>query len=345
MALDEAPPFWWQDRAWQAWLLSPASYIYGKVAARRMDKPATSAMPIPIICVGNFIAGGAGKTPTVQMLSRFVRSKGMRPGILTRGYGGAITTSTVVMRDKHNAHDVGDEALLHASHAITVVSQDRPKGAWLLVDQGCNIILMDDGFQNPALTKDYSLVVVDAKRGLGNGFSIPAGPMRMPLRPQLFHADALLIIGDGERGGAVIRRSAKAGKPSFVAHPKPILSRKLLDIDLVAFAGIADPSKFFQTLEKSGFRVVDTASFGDHHLYTEEECISLLRKAQQHKATLITTSKDAARLGGAGEACERLLSETEVLEINLMPEDPNMLDRILEKAMENFTARTLKSAN
>lgn len=339
MALEEAPPFWWENPSWQAWLLSPLSFIYGRAAAKRMSFSASSSVDVPVICVGNFITGGAGKTPTVEMLSRFVRAQGMRPGVLTRGYGGAITAPTIVKKDKHNAHDVGDEALLHASHAITVVSADRPSGAQLLAENGCQVILMDDGFQNPSLEKDFNLVVVDAKRGLGNGFSVPAGPVRVPFRNQLMRADAVLVIGEGKRGEYVIRRSAKAGKPVIGATVKP--KNTLPKKKYLAYAGIADTSKFSDTLEQLGTDVQEVEAFGDHHFYTNEECADLLERAKANETTLLTTSKDAARLSGMGKFQDKLLDASQVLKIELQVDDKNLIDHIIHTAIENCSKRRL----
>ena len=339
MALDEAPPFWWKNPSWQAWLLSPFSYVYGRAAGKRMEFSASASVPVPIVCVGNFIVGGAGKTPTVELISKHVRARGIRPGVLTRGHGGAITNPTVVRRDKHNAHDVGDEALLHAAHATTVVSADRPAGAELLLEQGCELILMDDGFQNPSLEKDFNLVVVDAKRGLGNGFAMPAGPMRVPFRQQLLHADTILIIGDGDRGDAVVRKCAKAGKPIIrcVTRPKGKLAKK----PYMAYAGIADFTKFSDTLVSLGADVRDREAFGDHHFYTDEECEELLDRAASKDLTPVTTTKDAARLRGMGAVQEKLLEASTVLGIELHLEDPNQVERILDAAIETSTRRKL----
>ncbi|MEM9277034.1 MAG: tetraacyldisaccharide 4'-kinase [Pseudomonadota bacterium] len=341
MALDEAPPFWWQDISWQAWLLSPISFVYGRAAGKRMDFAASASVDVPVICVGNFIVGGAGKTPTVELLSKFVRTRGMRPGILTRGHGGAITAATVVKRDHHNAHDVGDEALLHAAHAITVVSADRPSGAAMLVKHGCDVILMDDGFQNPSLEKDFSLVVVDAKRGLGNGFTMPSGPMRVPFRHQLLYADTVIVIGDGKRGDNVIRQCARAGKPILKAAIKA--KGKLLPHTYFAYAGIADPSKFFDTLSSLGTDVKGTQAFGDHHFFRDEECADLMAQAKRMNARLLTTAKDAARLKGMGQAQEKLLEASDVLNVELQTEDASLIENILDIAIENATQRRLKS--
>ena len=246
----------------------------------------------------------------------------------------------MVKRGRHNSHDVGDEALLHAAHAITVVSADRPKGAELLLKQGCEFILMDDGFQNPSLAKDFNLVVVDAKRGLGNGFSMPAGPLRVPFRHQLLHADTILVIGDGARGEFVVRRCSRAGKPVIKAYlgPRGTLPKK----PYFAYAGIADPTKFFDTLTDMGTDLNGTESFGDHHFYTDEECADLLERARVADATLLTTAKDAARLNGMGKAQQQLVEASQVLNVKLEVEDPNLIEHMIDTAIEKSTSRRLK---
>jgi len=339
MALDEAPPFWWQKNSWQGYALAPVSYLYGRVTAKRMDMSASTEVNAPVICVGNFVVGGAGKTPTVHMLTKYAREQGFNVGILSRGHGGAITTPTVVNLKRHNAHDVGDEALLHAQKAITVVSTNRAAGAELLVQQDCTMIIMDDGFQNPSLHKDFNLVVVDAKRGLGNGFTMPGGPMRVPFRHQLLHADAIFITGNGEAAQKVIRKSARAGKPVFHSTTLASGRTKYNGQKALAFAGIADPSKFFDTLEAIGVEIVDRQMFGDHHVFAEEECADLIDRSREQKLQLFTTEKDAARLKGMGEAQDKVLELSQVVKITLKPEDPAMLKRIIEKTVERFKAR------
>ena len=339
MALDEAPPFWWQKNSWQGYVLSPISYVVGKIAAQRMDMSSSTKVNVPVICVGNFVVGGAGKTPTVHMLAKHARAQGFKVGILSRGHGGAITTPTVVQPEKHNAHDVGDEALLHAQDSTTVISPNRVAGAELLLQQDCTIIIMDDGFQNPALHKDFNLVVVDAKRGLGNGFTMPGGPMRVPFKHQLLHADAIFITGKGDAGDEAIRKSARAGKPIFQSRVDVFGRTKYKGQDGYAYAGIADPSKFFDTLEDIDVNLKLTQSFGDHHVFTEEECADLINRSKEQKLQLFTTEKDAARLKGMGEAQEKVLELSEVIKITLKPEDPAMLKRIFETTNKRFKAR------
>lgn len=339
MALDEAPPWWWQNPGWQSWALAPLAALWGRAAAARMDAEPSHAVPVPVICIGNFVAGGAGKTPTVEFMARYLADQRLKPGILSRGHGGAITNATVVNPNHHNAHDVGDEALLHAAHTPTVVSVDRPRGADLLLEQGCNIILMDDGFQNPSLRKDYNLVVIDSKRGLGNGFAIPAGPLRVPLKRQLLHADAVLIIGDDEAGYKIVRSVARAGKPVFHASVKAINPAAVSGKQLFAFAGIADPTKFFDTLGSLNCEVRDRQSFGDHHYYTDEECAELIQRAKDQKLELVTTTKDHIRLTGMGAAQNKLAKAAIPLPIALVAEDPAVPARILRKATENAAGR------
>lgn len=338
MALDEAPPFWWKKNSWQGYALSPISYLYGRVAAKRMDMSASAEVNVPVICVGNFIVGGAGKTPTVHMIAKYARQKGFEVGILSRGHGGAITSPTVVV-EKHKARDVGDEALLHAEISTTVIASNRAAGAALLIEKGCTLIIMDDGFQNPSLHKDFCLVLVDAKRGLGNGFTMPGGPMRVPFKHQLIYTDAVLVTGSGDAAEYAIRRAARAGKPIFHSETKAIGLTKFKGQKALAYAGIADPSKFFDTLESIGVEVVDKQPFGDHHVFLEEECADLIDRARTQDLQLFTTQKDAARLNGTGEAQDKLLELSKVLEINLQPEDPAMLKRIFEITMKRFKAR------
>src|SRR5581483_11126377 len=205
----KAPAFWWrQEQSPAAMLLSPLAAAFGAAAARRMGRPAHYRAPVPVICVGNLVVGGAGKTPAALALAALARSEGLRPGFVATGYGGSASAPTLVERDAP-AELVGDEALMLAAAAPTVVAADRAAAAVRLIGEGVAVIIMDDGFQNPRLAKDLSLVVVDAAAGIGNGRVMPAGPLRAPLDAQIARADALIVIG-GETAshpslGAVIR--------------------------------------------------------------------------------------------------------------------------------------------
>jgi len=341
MALDEAPPFWWRRNAWQGWMLSPVGWAVGRAAATRMLAQAGGSVPVATLCVGNFIAGGAGKTPTVQMLVREAIKRGHSPGILSRGHGGAITKTTFVRLDRHNSHDVGDEALLHVKEAVTVVSTDRLNGARALLEKGCDLIIMDDGFQNPGLHKDFSLVVVDAERGIGNGFTMPAGPLRVPLNVQLQKADAVLLIGSSLAGRNLIRYGARANKSVFEAAFMPIEPGALNQEKVVAYAGIGNPEKFFATVTQCGAEIIERRAFGDHHVFLDEECWDLMEMAKKHGAQLVTTAKDAARLRGRSEAQATLLRESHVLEVTLQPDDPTFCNRVLDATFKKATKRVL----
>ena len=288
-----APGFWWAEPGAISALLSPLAAIYGSVAANRIARPG-ARVGIPVICVGNPTVGGAGKTPTAIAIARMLIAAGERPAFLTRGYGGRLA-GPVEVEAGHTAVQVGDEPLLLARVAPTIVAQDRVAGAQHAKARGASVIVMDDGFQNPSLGKDLSILVVDA-RGVGNGCVIPAGPLRAPLEPQLDRASALLIVGEGARA---MEATAKArGLPVFHAslEPDPAAAASLRGRKVLAFAGIGHPEKFFATLSAAGIDAPVRRGFGDHHRYSVAEARSLMRDADKEGLELVTTEKDLARL-------------------------------------------------
>jgi tetraacyldisaccharide 4'-kinase len=291
------PAFWHRPSSWQSRLLSPLSLLYGAVAARRMMQTGMQA-GVPVICVGNYHVGGAGKTPTVLALTSLLRDLGEHPVVLSRGYGGRLQGPVLVDPSRHAAADVGDEPLMMAAHVPVVVSRARADGVGLAKTQGASLILMDDGFQNPSIAKDLALIVIDGARGLGNEQVFPAGPLRAPLPPQLVRTDALIIVGGGEAGDAVAARVGDAGKPVFRARLQPDAQAvaALAGRPLLAFAGIGDPQRFFRTLRASGLEVKVERAFPDHHPFTPEEIASLAAQAARQGLTLVTTEKDLARL-------------------------------------------------
>ncbi|MGJ4952370.1 tetraacyldisaccharide 4'-kinase [Bradyrhizobium sp. HKCCYLS20291] len=291
------PAFWHRPLSWQSRLLSPLSMLYGAVAARRMAQGGIGA-GVPVICVGNFHVGGAGKTPTVLALTALLREQGERPVVLSRGYGGRLPGPVLVDPAAHAAADVGDEPLMMAAHVPVVVSRARADGVGLAKAQGASLILMDDGFQNPSITKDLALIVIDGARGLGNEQVFPAGPLRAPLPPQLARTDALIIVGSGDAGDAVAARVGDAGKPVFRARLQPDAQAvaALAGRPLLAFAGIGDPQRFFRTLRASGLEVKAERAFPDHHPFSNDEIAALAAQAAREGLTLVTTEKDLARL-------------------------------------------------
>jgi tetraacyldisaccharide 4'-kinase len=294
----KAPRFWWDKPGAAAALLSPFAAVYGGVAARRLGGPGTR-LGIPVICVGNPTVGGAGKTPAAIAIAHLLIDAGERPYFLTRGYGGRLA-GPVIVEAAHTAVQVGDEPLLLARVAPTIVAANRTAGAELARDKGASIIVMDDGFQNPSLAKDFSILVIDGARGVGNGRVLPAGPLRAPLEPQLDQADALLIVGS-VTGAAPLVIAARARKlPLFLAalEPDDAVVAALAGQKVLAFAGIGDPDKFFATVAAAGIDAPVRRGFPDHHRYRANEAKALLEEAARNNLTLLTTEKDAARIHG-----------------------------------------------
>ncbi len=239
--VSEAPSFWWSKADWRAFGLWPISFLYGRIAGRRMAKARPPFAPVPVICVGNFTVGGAGKTPTALAIARAAHRKGLKPGFLSRGYGGSLDVTTVVDPAHHRADAVGDEALLLAREGLTVVCRKRVEGARRLASEGADIIIMDDGFQSARLGIDYGLIVLDAARGIGNGHLIPGGPLRAPVAEQMRHLSAILKVGDGHAADALIRKAARAGRQIHVAKLEPKAGQSLTGRNVLAFTGIGDP--------------------------------------------------------------------------------------------------------
>ena len=299
------PPFWWREGGAQALLLAPLGALYGAVAARRLALPGRRA-GAPVVCIGNPTVGGAGKTPAALAVARMLQADGERPVFLSRGYGGALAGPVVVDPARHRASDVGDEPLLLARTATTIVARDRSRGARAAVDAGASVIVMDDGFQNPSLAKDFSALVVDGRRGVGNGRIIPAGPLRVPLRAQLTRAQALVVVGTGTAADDIKAQARARALPVLGARLAPDASfvAALGGGRVLAFAGIGDPEKFFATLRDAGVAVAATRSFDDHHRYTRAEAQALCAQADREGLILVTTEKDLARMQGDGDTAE-----------------------------------------
>ena len=291
------PGFWHGPASLNSHLLKPLAALYGAVAAKRLRHKGLNA-GITVLCVGNYNVGGAGKTPTVLALAKLLRELGETPVVLSRGYGGELRGPVRVDPVRHAASDVGDEPLMLAGTMPVVVSRKRAEGVPLARAHGATVILMDDGFQNPSIVKDASLIVIDSERGLGNGKVFPAGPLRAPLRPQLARTDALIIVGNGSAAASVAAEIAAQGKPVLSAHLKPDEAQvaQLRGKRVLAFAGIGDPARFFNTLRASGIDVAGQRAFADHHAYSQAEIESLIAEAKRETLTLVTTEKDLARL-------------------------------------------------
>lgn len=293
------PPFWWREAGASARLLAPLAGAYGAIAAERMRRAGTRAA-VPVICIGNLTVGGGGKTPTAITVARLLLRAGLRPVFLSRGYTGALAGPVRVSANARAA-EVGDEPLLLARIAPTIVARDRLAGAAAAVKESADVIVMDDGLQNPALAKDVALVALDGRRGVGNGYVIPAGPLRAPLAAQLDCAHAVLLVGEaGASAQGVLREAQRRALPIFTGRLEPVATAaaEWAGRRVLAFAGIADPGKFFATLVDAGVAVAAQYGFPDHHRYSAAAAARLLARAERDGLQLVTTEKDAARLQG-----------------------------------------------
>jgi tetraacyldisaccharide 4'-kinase len=337
----EAPPFWWEKPDWRAALLWPISKLYGLAAARQMERAKPPSINLPVICVGNLTVGGGGKTPTALALAQAAVKLKLKPGIVSRGYGG-VTTGVHVVDPHHDlAKHVGDEPLLISNYMPIVVSVDRLAGATKLKEMGCDLIIMDDGFQSMRMRSDFNLVVIDARRGIGNGHVIPGGPLRAPVVPQLRHASAILKTGNGEAADQIIRLAARAAKPIHTAKPTVSKGINIKNKRVLAFAGIADPDKFFDTLTQNGANISLARTWPDHHLFADDELRELFQTAEAGDLTLVTTEKDAMRLARGSEIARQVLEKAIILRIEMTFDPVEVPKQIIEQTLENFRRRQI----
>jgi len=330
------PAFWWQPDSGA--LLSPLGGIYGIVAALRMRSTGRNA-GVPVICLGNFTVGGGGKTPAALAVGRLLLAAHERLFFLSRGYGGRLAGPVRVDPAVHAAAEVGDEPLLLARLAPTIVARDRVAGAEAARRGGASLIVMDDGFQNPALIKDLAILLVDGRRGIGNGQTIPAGPLRAPLGTQLAHAQAIVIVGPSDGATALTERARGHNVAIFHGRLEPdratvaaLSGRKVL-----AFAGIGDPEKFFTTLAEAGVAVAERASFADHHRYTAAEARALIARADAKNLMLLTTEKDLARLSGEGRLAA-LAARANPLPVQLVIEEADAFRAMILRVAKRRSA-------
>lgn len=318
----KAPAFWQGGRrSLIAPALSPASWLWSAATRLRRRRANPWRAPVPVICVGNLTAGGAGKTPTVAALAGWFQAQGKTVHILLRGHGGSLSPRGAhrVDPDSHGVAEVGDEALLHARIAPTFIAADRVAGAKLAAE-GADLILMDDGHQNPSLVRDLSIIVVDLGFGLGNGRVIPAGPLREPAAEGLARANAVIAIGNGMVPDAIARTSL----PVLKAHIVP--DRSAMDLAgqrVVAMTGIGRPEKFVETLLEMRTQVMDLLAHSDHHVFSGDDILRAVDRAGTLEAVAVTTAKDHARLPHDSRELFR------VIDIHLEFQRPDLLDALL----------------
>lgn len=302
-----APDFWYaEDPSLMPILLQPLAALFSAGGALRQLLIKAEAAPVPVICIGNLVAGGAGKTPVALSIAHLARARGWTPAFVSRGYGGSYREPVLkVEPELHRSTQVGDEALLLAATAPCWVARDRRLGARAAAAGGADLVIMDDGFQNPGLRKDLSIIVVDGKVGFGNGKIMPAGPLREPVGRGLSRADAVVVMGEDKRNVAL-----------DLSPTVPLIKARLGPRDgavdfagraVVAFAGIGRPEKFFETLQALNCEIVARHAFADHHNYSHDEVARICAEAEIKGAIPVTTEKDAVRLASDQRARIRVL--------------------------------------
>lgn len=323
-----APRFWWRpphEPGVLPRLLAPLGWIYAAGTARRLRRSGYTPT-VPVICVGNLTAGGAGKTPTVVALIDHLSGRNLQVHVVSRGYGGRLSGPVRVDDSRHSAEEVGDEPLLLSAFAPVWVSKDRAAGVRAAEAAGASMILLDDGFQNPAVAPTLGLVVVDAARGFGNGRCIPAGPLREPVADGLARADLVLTIGDHAAQAAFDGTWGPLAQPRLRGQLRPLaMGMDWKDERVLAFAGIADPDRFFATLRAEGADLVRGEALADHEILSETLLRRLEAEANATDAQLVTTEKDAARLPSHWR--QKVLT----LVVRLTVEDWSPLDAALDR--------------
>lgn len=324
-----APDFWWQDKpSLLARCLAPLGALYGAVTARRMALPGTD-MGLPVICIGNLVVGGQGKTPVVEAFARHLLAEGAQPFILSRGYGARLPGPLRVDPALHTAADVGDEPHLLAATLPVIISADRVAGARMAKAQGSTHVLMDDGLQNPSIAKSLRLAVVDGLSGFGNGLCLPAGPLRAPAPRQWAHVDAVVLVGEGAAGERVATQAQGAGKPVLCARlvPDQAVAASLAGVSVLALSGIGRPEKFEATLAATGANIVARQRFGDHHAYQASDVAAVIATAMAHSARIATTAKDLTKLAPLWPDCVH--AKLIVLPVSLVFDAPDALEHLL----------------
>lgn len=323
-----APAFWERGKGGLLGaLLSPLGVLYGCGTGARQVFVKPWQCPVPVICVGNLIAGGAGKTPVVMDLASRLLARGVRPHTISRGYGGSEKGPLQVFADRHTARQVGDEPLLLSALAPAWVAANRRDASRAAMADGAMCVIFDDGFQDPSVIRDLSLVIVDGGYGFGNGHMIPAGPLREPIVKGLDRASAVIVIGEDTAGVIetvagrcpVLRASLKPGAEAAALKGQPVF----------AFAGIARPEKFFDTLRQAGCGVRRTRAFDDHHHFTNAELDALKADADRDGLTRVTTAKDLVRIP------PETRNDIAVLTVDLVWEDESAINALLESVVHH----------
>ena len=325
----KSPKFWSEkDSAITKWL-TPISKLYSLIASLKINSVIPEKASVPVVCVGNVSLGGAGKTPTVELVCNILKEKSYIPHILTGGYGGYLKNVVRVDPSMHYYLQVGDEALLSATVAPTWVGKNRINSGKAAVLSGANILVMDDGLQNNCIEKDVKILVVDSKQGFGNEHIFPAGPLRESIESGVKKSDLVLIIGDKNQELEDRIRQVKISMPVFYAHIKVTETVSVANNKVIGFCGLGYPDKFKKTLLDCGFEVVDFIAFSDHHPYTITEVQKLLKASKNMDAKLITTKKDYVKIPDVFKA------DISVIGIKLEPQDDSFKNFLLSRLQKD----------
>lgn len=336
--IEEIPPFWWRRPGWQAWLLWPVSLLVGWMAARRLRSRRRENSDLPVLCVASLAIGAGGRAEAAAALAVAVLRAGRLPGLIAAG-----SSATPHRVDVHHdiARHVGDDALQLARHAPTVLCSDRLAAARALAEAGCDFLIVADGQVGERLRADLTLLVVDAARGIGNGFVVPAGPVRAPLVAQFREVQAVLRLGDGDGADHLVRLAARAARPVYDAALAPLPGTALKGRRLLAFAGTADAGRFFDLVRAAGAEVGVARAFADGRLYADDEVQELASAADAAGLGIVTTARDAARLRHATEAGQALLRRVTVVETEVRFELAGTPATIIEDTLEEWRRRRI----
>lgn len=329
----KAPKFWQADIGLAALALAPFGALYGLATAARMRLVSGTDLGVPVVCVGNFTLGGAGKTPVTRAIAARLMTQGLKPFVLSRGYGGREKGPHRVDASRDTAADVGDEPMLLATDVPVIVGADRVASGRCAIAEGAQVLLMDDGLQNPSLAKSVRFAVVEGAGGVGNGLPFPAGPLRAQLGLQFGAVDHVVVIGAGARGDTVAAKAAGRGIGVLRAELVPArASLALAGQRVFGFCGIGAPEKFRRTLQDIGAEVVGFRSFADHHRYDRTDAADLIRRAAADGLGLVTTRKDFVRLLAEPETTGQLAGLVNVVDVECVFADVPALDAALSAA-------------
>lgn len=330
-------PEFWKKKGLLSYLFLPLSFIYIFISNLKKDSTITKWVNIPVICIGNATAGGAGKTPTALVIGDILKKHKIKFGYLSRGYKGKFTDIARVNLEEHTSADVGDEPLILSKVAPAFVAKNRYRGASIIANhQEFKAIVMDDGLQNYSIKKDLSILVVDGKYGFGNEYILPAGPLREKVKDAIKKVKLVLIVGDDEKN---ICHKFGLRKNVIFAEIKPVNKKDFKGKKVIAFAGIGRPRKFFDSLEESGAEIVKEYMFGDHYSYKDSDLAEIISEAKKEKAIIVTTEKDWVRLN------PKYKDLVKYLEIELSfsnKDDYKKLEEVVLSSIKNYKRKWIK---